>query len=167
MIRSLCHCDTSHLISSGAVILDYRRSILQHPIDNAGYNTTHAVCLFGLGRTSADPLIRKACMQYGLTILPEPEDQNLFSRSDNYPLVQRGVPAPCYSLGMTAWDKEILDHYHRPSDEVGNMDLDYIVRFIRAYILSAQYIANEPLQPKWVAGDPYEKDWQTLYRKTQ
>lgn len=136
-------------------------------VDNAGYNTTHAVCLFGLGRTTVDALVLKACMQYGLSVLPEPQGQDLFERSDNYPLAQIGIPAPCYSLGMTDWDKEISDHYHRVSDEVGNMDLGYVVKFIRAYILSAQYIADEALQPRWVNDDPNEANWRLLYRKEQ
>jgi hypothetical protein len=135
-------------------------------VDNAGYDTTHAICLFGLGRTSVDTLIRKACMQFRLAVLPEPLD-DLFSRSDNYSLAQEGIPATCFSLGMTDWDNEITRHYHRLSDEVGNMDLGYVVRFIRAYILSAEYIANSPLQPRWTEGDQFEKDWQALFKKTQ
>jgi hypothetical protein len=135
-------------------------------VDNAGYNTTNAVCLFGLGRTSADSLIQKACGVYGLAVLPEPDGQDLFRRSDNYSLAERGIPAPCYSLGIKNWNKEIEDRYHRLSDEVDNMDLAYIVKFVRAYILCAQYIANDHLQPKWKQGDPYEEKWQTLFGKT-
>lgn len=136
-------------------------------VDNAGYDTTHAICLFGLGRTNADTLIRMACKAYGLAVLPEPEGQVLFNRSDNYALAQKGVPAPTYSLGMTDWDGDVWDRYHRMSDEVDNMDLGYVVRFIRAYILSAQYIANDHAQPRWTKGDPYEKVWLTLFGKNQ
>jgi hypothetical protein len=67
---------------------------------------------------------------------------------------------------MTKWDAEVWRRYHRLSDEVGNMDLTYIVKFIRAYILSAQAIANDTRQPRWTKDDPYEKVWQTLYKKT-
>jgi hypothetical protein len=45
------------------------------------------------------------------------------------------------------------------------MELDYVVKFIRAYILAAQYIANDPLLPKWAKNDPYEESWQTLFKK--
>jgi Zn-dependent M28 family amino/carboxypeptidase len=134
-------------------------------VDNASYNTTHAICLFGLGRTSADSLIRKACLAYGLAVLDEPSGgQGLFERSDNYSMAKKGVPAPNFSLGMKVWDAEITNRYHRLSDEVGNMDLGYVVKFIRAYILSAQYIADNPEQPRWTRGDRYEGDWQDLYR---
>ena len=136
-------------------------------VDNAGYNTTQAVSLLGLGRTSADSLIQKACQEYGLGILPEPAGLDLFARSDNDALARRGIPAPTYGLGMKNWDNEIDKHYHKRSDEVDNMDLDYIVTFIRAYILSAQYIANDPLQPKWTHGDAYEADWQKRFGRAR
>jgi hypothetical protein len=148
-------------------LIPLNHTVFNLNVDNAGYNTTHAICLFGLGRTSADSLIQKACMIYGLAVLPEPDGQDLFKRSDNYAMARKGIPAPNFSLGMKYWDKEVVDHYHRLSDEVDNMDLAYVVKFIRAYILSAQYIANEHLQPKWTQGDPFEKDWQTLFGKTQ
>jgi len=139
------------------------RTVFNLNVDNAGYNTTHAVCLFGLGRTSADSLVQKACLAYGLAVLPEPEGQRFFERSDNYPLAEKGIPAPCYSMGMKNWDKAVEEHYHRVSDEVENMDLAYVTKFIRAYILSAKYIANDYKQPEWTKDDPFEKDWKTLF----
>jgi Zn-dependent M28 family amino/carboxypeptidase len=137
-------------------------------VDNASYNTTNAICLFGRGRTTADPLIEKACLSYELAVLGEPRgrrgSENLFERSDNFSMADKGIPAPNFSLGMKEWDGEIISRYHQLSDEVGNMDLQYVVKFIRAYILSAQYIADDPVQPKWTAGDQFEGAWQDLYR---
>lgn len=132
-------------------------------VDNAGYNTTHAICLFGLGRTTADTLIENACHEYGLAVFAEPPGLQLFERSDNYNAAQLGIPAPCFSLGMTQWDQRIDRYYHRRSDEVENMDLNYIVKFIHAYILSAQYIANDSDEPRWTTGDSFEKLWQNLH----
>jgi hypothetical protein len=136
-------------------------------VDNASYNTTHAVCLFGLNRTTEDSLINKASMAYGLALLDEPADEDLFDRSDNASLAQRGIPAPTYSMGITAWNGTITNRYHRLSDEVANMDMEYVVRFIRAYILAAQYIANDPNQPRWAKGDPNEKEWQILFEQNE
>jgi hypothetical protein len=135
-------------------------------VDNAGYNTTQAICLFGLGRTSADTLIRKACLRYGLAVLPEPQGLELFERSDNYKFALKGVPAPCFSMGMTKWDEEINTYYHQRSDEVGTMDLSYVVRFIRAYILAAKFLADDPTQPRWITGDLFKNAWRTLYAPT-
>ena len=88
----------------------------------------------------------------------------LFAGSDNYPLAVKGVPAPTYSLGMKTFDATITNRYHQLSDEVGNMDLNYIMRFFKAYILAAKYIANDPEQPHWTKNDPLEKEWMKLYK---
>ena len=140
------------------------RTVYNLNVDNASYNTIHAVCLFGLDRTSKDSLIDKASNAYGLVLMDGPMD-NLFSRSDNFSLAQKGIPAPTFSMGMTKWDNVIQYRYHRLSDEVDNMDLGYVVRFIRAYILAAEYIANDPVQPTWAKDDPFEKNWQALFKK--
>ena len=144
-------------------LIPLNQTVYNLNIDNAGYDTTHAVCLFGLGRTSADSLIQKACRAYGLAVLPEPEGEDLFRRSDNYPLAEKGIPAPCYSMGIKEWDTVVKEHYHRVSDEVENMDLAYVVKFIRAYVLSAKYIADENEQPKWTKKDVFEKEWRILF----
>jgi Zn-dependent M28 family amino/carboxypeptidase len=144
-------------------LVPLEKTIFDLNVDNAGYNITNAICLFGLGLTSADSLIQRACLQYDLAVLPEPLGEDLFERSDNANLARVGVPAPCFSLGMKDWDKEIDRHYHQLSDEVDNMDLPYVVRFIRAYILSAKYIADDPRQPIWLSGDEFKKAWLKLY----
>ena len=133
-------------------------------IDNASYNDTTAITLVGLGRTSADEDIRKACTQYGLSILPDPLGGALFFGSDNTPLALKGIPAPTFSLGMKSFDTTILNRYHQLSDEVGNFNLRYAMTFIKAYLLAAQNIANNPKQPRWTKGDTYEAVWKGLYQ---
>ena len=157
---------SKHYVNQPLVPLD--RTVFNLNVDNASYNTTHAICLFGLGRTTVDSLVSVACMAYGLAVLDEPDGngaESLFERSDNYSMARNGIPAPNFSLGMKIWDSTITNRYHRLSDEVGNMDLDYVVKFIRAYILSAQYIANDPKQPRWTPGDPYEERWRALFKQ--
>lgn len=144
-------------------LVPLEKTIFDLNVDNAGYNTTHAICLFGLGRTSSDSLIEKACLEYDLAVLAEPPGLQLFERSDNYNLAKVGVPAPCFSMGMKTWDEEIDRYYHRCGDDVGNMDLPYVVKFMRAYILSAKYIADNPTQPVWLWGDEYKNAWFKLY----
>jgi hypothetical protein len=144
-------------------LVPLEKTIFDLNIDNAAYNTTHAICLFGLGRTSCDSLIRAACTTYDLEFLPEPPRLNLFERSDNFNFAKLGVPAPCFSMGIKQWDAEIEHTYHRLEDNVDNMDFAYVVRFIHAYVLSAQYIANDPAQPHWTVGDEFEAAWRTLY----
>lgn len=154
----------SHYYAAHPVVaLD--QTVFDLNVDNAGYNTTHAICLFGLGRTSADSTIRRACKSYGLSVYAEPPDLELFKRSDNYSLAQKGIPAPNFSLGMTGWNEEVDRYYHGVGDEVETMDLDYVVKFVRAFVLSAEYIANDPAQPRWTRGDEFEKNWRTLFKR--
>ena len=133
-------------------------------IDNASYNDTSAITLVGWGRTTADEDIRKACQFYGMRILPDPLKGRLFNGSDNKPLAEKGIPAPTFSLAMTSFDSSILNRYHQLSDEVGNFNLDYALKFIRSYILSAKLIADNPRQPLWKKDDPYEKIWKSLHK---
>jgi Peptidase family M28 len=132
-------------------------------IDNASYDDTTLITLVGLHRTSKDSLIISACATFGLSVNDDPTGGSLFYESDNAPLAQKGVPAPTYSLGMRAMDSTIFNRYHRLSDESTNMDLHYVLKFIRAYILAAKNIADDPSQPRWTKGDEFEKKWQTLH----
>ncbi|HET6253355.1 MAG TPA: M28 family peptidase [Puia sp.] len=132
-------------------------------IDNASYDDTTLVTLVGLHRTSEDSAIIAACRAFGLHVNNDPTGGGLFYDSDNAPLAQHGIPAPTFSMGMQAFDSTITNRYHRLSDETGNMDFRYVVRWIDAYILAAQFIADEPVQPRWTKGDLFEKDWKTLY----
>ncbi|EON77095.1 hypothetical protein ADIS_2405 [Lunatimonas lonarensis] len=133
-------------------------------IDNAGYNDTSIVTVIGLGRTSADPLIEAAVSEFGIRAIADPApEQGLYDRSDNVNFARKGIPAPTFSLGFTAFDDKIARHYHQVSDEVGNFDLDYAMLYWKSYLLSAQKIANEPTPPRWKEGDKYEEAAKALY----
>jgi Zn-dependent M28 family amino/carboxypeptidase len=133
-------------------------------IDNASYNDTSSITLVGLGRTTADEDIKNACKQFDLAILPDPLAGRLFYGSDNTPLAEKGIPAPTYSLGMKSFDQSILNRYHQLSDEVGNFNLNYGLKFIHSYILAAENIANNPMTPQWTKGDKFEPVWKSLHQ---
>ncbi|MGY6744882.1 MAG: M28 family peptidase [Cecembia sp.] len=133
-------------------------------IDNAGYNDTSIVTVVGLGRTSADHLIAEATAAFGLEAIADPSpEQGLYDRSDNVNFARKGIPAPTFSLGFTAFDDEISRHYHQPSDEVDSFDLDYAVLYWKSYLLAAENIANWSERPKWNEGDKYEEVSKALY----
>lgn len=147
-------------------LVPFNKVVYNLNIDNASYNDTTIVTVIGLGRTSADTNISKAAAAYGLKAMPDPApEQNLFDRSDNVNFAMKGVPAPTFSLGIRKFDEEIMKRYHQLSDEIGNFNLNYGLKYIRAYILAAQNIANDPKQPIWKIGDKYESVWKELYRK--
>jgi len=133
-------------------------------IDNGGYNDTSAITLIGLGRTSADDDIRKAVAAYGMKLLGDPApEQNFFDRSDNVNLAEKGIPAPTFGLGVDKLDDEVMKRYHQLSDEVGNFNMSYAVKYIHSYILAAKNIADNSKQPTWTKGDKYEAAWKQLY----
>jgi hypothetical protein len=133
-------------------------------IDNAGYNDTSIITVIGLGRTSADFMIEEAVADFGLTAKADPSpEQGLYDRSDNVNFARKGIPAPSFTLGFTAFDDEINKYYHKAADEVDSFDLDYAKLYWKSYILSAEKIANWDQKPTWVAGDKYEEVGKELY----
>jgi hypothetical protein len=145
-------------------LIPLKQIVFNLNIDNAGYNDTTIVSVIGMGRTSADHHMEAAAVEFGIEALPDPSpEQGLYDRSDNVNFARKGIPAPTFSLGFTAFDQTIAKHYHQPSDRVDNFDLNYAMVYWKSYLLSAQKIANDPQQPKWVSGDKYEEAGKELY----
>jgi len=133
-------------------------------IDNAGYNDTSIITVIGLGRTTADFLINEAVAEFGLTAKADPSpEQGLYDRSDNVNFAKKGIPAPSFTLGFTAFDDEINKYYHKAADEVESFDLNYAHLYWKSYILATQKIANWSQKPQWAAGDKYEEVGKKLY----
>lgn len=135
-------------------------------IDNGGYNDTSIISVIGLTRTEAEMDIQKACNEIGLQAIEDPaKEQGLFDRSDNVNFAVLGIPAPTFSLGFRAFDEEIFKYYHRPGDQVETLDMDYIEKYVKAYILSAIHIDGRKEAPFWLEGDKYYDAGVQLYGK--
>lgn len=133
-------------------------------IDNGGYNDTSIITVIGLGRTSADFLLEEAVAEFDIKAVADPSpEQGLYDRSDNVNFAQKGIPAPTFSLGFTAFDDEINKYYHKAGDEVDSFDLEYAQIYWKSYILAAQKIANWDQTPIWTPGDKYEEASKELY----
>lgn len=135
--------------------------------DNGGYNDTTIATIVGLTRTTAEPIIKEAVATYGLEAIEDPTgaEQGLFDRSDNVNFARKGIPAPTFSLGFTAFDAEITKYYHRPADEAETLDYDYLFKFFSGYVLASRMIGNAPEAPFWVEGDKYYETGKKLYGK--
>lgn len=132
--------------------------------DNASYNDTTKATIVGLERTTASQNIKDACSAIGLTAIDDPApEQNLFDRSDNVHFATKGIPAPTFSLGFTAFDAELFKYYHQVTDNPETLNYDYLLKFFRAYVLSCRKIANDEETPVWVEGDKYYEAGQELY----
>ena len=152
------------------------RYFVEHPVvpldqivfnlntDGAGHSDSTIVAVMGLNRVGAASEIRQACTAFGLEPFADPApEQNLFDRSDNVNFAAVGIPAPTFSPGFREFDKEIMRHYHQPSDEVDTLDFQYALSFCRAFALCARLIADKNERPRWSSGDKYEKAYKQLY----
>ncbi|MDH5597914.1 MAG: M28 family peptidase [Cyclobacteriaceae bacterium] len=136
--------------------------------DNGGYNNTSLATIIGLNRTTAGSMIIEACNAFGLDAIDDPAaEQGLFDRSDNVNFARKGIPAPTFSLGFTAFDEEIMKYYHQPGDSPESLDYVYLEKFFKAYVLSARLIGNSLTTPKWVEGDKYFPASEVLYHKEE
>jgi hypothetical protein len=135
-------------------------------IDGAGYNDTTKVTVIGLGRTEADDDMASAAAAFGLEAIPDPvPEQNLFNRSDNVHFARAGIPAPTYSMGLTAFDDEINYYYHQTTDEPDTLNYEYITAYIRSFVLAARNIGNRDEPPFWLPGDEYKQAGKDLYNR--
>ncbi len=135
-------------------------------IDNGGYNDTTIVSVIGLTRTEAEGAIQSACNDIGLTAIEDSAgEQGLFDRSDNVNFAIMGIPAPTFSLGFTSFDAEIFKYYHQAGDEIETLNMNYIEKYVKAYILSADRIANGVQTPFWNKGDKYYETGVKLYNR--
>jgi hypothetical protein len=134
--------------------------------DGAGYNDKTIATLIDLNRTTADDLLQKATTAFGLKLMGDPvPEQHLYERSDNYNFALKGVPALDFSTGVKAFDEELMKYYHKPADEVGTLDFDYLEQFVRAYVYGCSLIGDSPVTPTWKAGDKFEEAGKKLYGK--
>ena len=97
-----------------------------------------------------------AAMQVTATPDPMPE-QGLFTRSDHYRFVTRGVPSVFLMTGYAnggeaQWKKFLSGCYHHPCDEVGQgIDWDAAARFGDLNYRIARQLADAPDRPRWYA----------------
>ena len=134
--------------------------------DNGGYNDTSKVTIFGLHRTTVAQHIIDGAKEFGLEAIDDPApEQNLFDRSDNVNFAKKGIPAPTYSLGFTAFDEEVTKTYHQVTDNPETVDYDYLEKFFRSYVLTCRMISDDPKTPFWTEGDKYYEAGVELYKE--
>ena len=134
--------------------------------DNGGYNDISRASIIGLTRTHAQPLIEQACAAFGLKAMEDSApEEGLFDRSDNVNFARKGVPAPTFSLGFTAFNDEINKYYHQPGDEPATLDYTYLTKFFQSYVYACRLIGNTENSVFWKEGDKYYEAGKALYGK--
>ena len=99
---------------------------------------------WGTGWTRSDlgQQLAAGAQRVGVTIFHrEDVSEMLYTRSDNYSFVQKGVIAHSYSAGSLHSD------YHQPSDEVSKLNLPHMTKIIRGLFAGTLPIADGELTP--------------------
>ena len=123
------------------------------------------VIAFGAEHSSLKASVSRAASRAGVRLSPDPmPEQGLFTRSDHYKLVQKGVPAVFLVTGFESTDpdrnggqifQEHLKHvYHKPADNISQaIDYEAGALFTEININIGREICNDPMRPRWNDGD--------------
>ena len=118
------------------------------------------IIAYGAERSTLGPIAEDALSDIGVVISPDPlPEQGIFTRSDHYRFVEKGVPALFLWPGFADGGEEVIsdflaNHYHQPSDDLSLPILwDDAARFADVNYEIAREIADRPARPQWNDGD--------------
>ena len=116
------------------------------------------VTAFGAEHSTLGPIVARAAARMNVRVSPDPlPEEGLFTRSDHYPFVRRGVPSVFLMTGFAGEGRErftsfLQDRYHSVSDDMSlPFDWNAASRFAQLNYLIAREIANEAEAPLWYA----------------
>ena len=120
------------------------------------------VIAFGGDHSTMGVSIARAAAKAGVKVAPDPmPEQAIFTRSDHYTFVKRGVPALLLATGhgnggKAAWDRYLATDYHQPSDDM-TLAIDWAAgaKYARVNYLIARELADAPVRARWYAGDHF------------
>jgi hypothetical protein len=145
-------------------VVPLHKIVFNFNIDGMGYNDTGIASVFGLERTTAKDMLKRACSEYGLeAYTTQGIDDNLYRRSDNLNFARKGIPSITFSQGFTHFDQAIRRYYHQAIDEPDSLDYEYLKKWTGALVQSVRYIADMEAVPAWRPGEVYEDAARSLY----
>ena len=120
--------------------------------------TVHA-----LDDTSLGDDVRAVARDLGIAVQRDPEpERNLLRRSDNWPLMQAGIPATGFVFGYRPGSRSEQIYrqwyrtgYHKPQDDLNQpMDWKAAADFNRFFYKLVERVADQPQAPAWKPGSP-------------
>lgn len=123
---------------------------------------------FGANHSSLGPVVERAAAREGIRLSPDPmPEQAIFTRSDHYTLVRKGIPAVFLMTGFESqdpaqdaaaiWGSFFSKHYHKPTDSIADLTREYgAIRYDFGAIFTqinfniALDLANDPERPYWL-----------------
>ncbi|QBL09951.1 M28 family peptidase [Rheinheimera sp. D18] len=139
---------------------------------------------FGANHSSLGNVVKQAAAKEGIALSADPmPEQAIFTRSDHYTLVKKGIPAVFLMTGFKSqdpkqdggqiWGSFFAKHYHKPSDDIPSLTKEYgPIRYDAGAVFTninfniALDIANTKQRPYWlkdsffnkVFGQPYNRE---------
>ncbi|MDX1675556.1 MAG: M20/M25/M40 family metallo-hydrolase [Longimicrobiales bacterium] len=115
-------------------------------LDMVGRNAPDSIVVIGQEYSSMGPLVRAIAADnpgLGLTVSEDlwPEER-FFFRSDHFPFAAKEIPALFFFAGTH-------EDYHRPSDEIDDIDTDKVARVGRLVLYLVHAIADAEEPPMW------------------
>ena len=123
------------------------------------------IVAFGGERSTIGTLVAQAAKAEKLGVSPDPQpEEAVFTRSDHYPFVRKGVPSVFLKTGWTdtkgglackeAERKFRLNNYHEVSDQLDlPFDWNAAAKWMRLNIGIIRGLANAKAAPRWYEGD--------------
>ncbi|MGH7474748.1 MAG: M28 family metallopeptidase [Longimicrobiales bacterium] len=116
-------------------------------IDMIGRNAPDSVVVIGQEYSTLGPLVQRIAgdrsgeLELVVAADPWPEER-FFFRSDHFSFARKEIPALFFFAG-------VHEDYHRPSDEVDEIDPDKAARIGRLIFYTAYELANAAEPPRW------------------
>ena len=118
------------------------------------------VTAFGADHSTIGAVVAEAGRSMGVSVSPDPmPEEAIFTRSDHYQFVRRGVPAVLLMTGHANGGKDIWNSwlnkiYHSPQDDLTQkIDWDAGARYALLNYRISRAMADAPTRPMWLQGD--------------
>ena len=118
------------------------------------------VTAFGAEHSTIGAMVAEAGNSMGIKVSPDPmPEEAIFTRSDHYMFVKRGVPAVLLMTGhanggKAHWQNYLSKIYHSPQDDVTQkIDWNAGARYALLNYRIARAMADNPARPMWLQGN--------------
>ena len=140
---------------------------------------------FGANHSSLGKTVERATAKHGIKLSADPmPEQAIFTRSDHYTLVKKGVPSVFLMTGFTSkdpkqkggeiWGKFFAKHYHKPTDDIAGLTKDFgPIRYDAGAMFAdinfaiIDEVANTPARPQWLKESFFGKNFGQSYNSVQ
>jgi len=137
------------------------------------------VIAWGASHSDLKGTVSDAATRLGLTLSPDPwPEQAIFTRSDHYSFVKKGIPAVFIFPGLATADNPkagakffgefMANHYHMPSDEIHDGFNDAAMkRFADVNFMIGEVVANQAKKPQWNPKDFFGETFSGVKEKAE